>query len=243
MLDHGPLGMAPSFGHGHADALSLTVEINGQELLVDTGTYSYTGMAEWRNYFRSTRAHNTISVDDTDQANQVSAFQWFKPFTAELIRSHITDDGAVFLHSRHNGYSDLGVEHIRYIIVLPEKHLIVLDRVLGSGKHKLDLYWHLATEPDVIDKILHINTHNQAVKMHFQDSNYTLHTGEIEPICGWRSRQYGLREEITTVKLNHTGELPHEFITVIDLTEEAINQDALIDCLDKTKRWDFPSAH
>jgi hypothetical protein len=239
LLDHGPLGMAPSFGHGHADALSFTVEIDGQELLVDTGTYSYTGKPEWRDYFRSTRAHNTICVDDTDQAKQVSAFQWTNPFNAELIRSHTSDNGAVFIHSRHNGYSHLGIEHIRYIIVLPEEHIIVLDRILGSGKHKLDLHWHLATAPDVVGKTLHINNQQRIIKMHFQNSNFTLHSGEIDPICGWRSRYYGIREEITTVKLNHTGELPHEFITTIDLSDKIIHKEELKSYIEKVKQWDF----
>jgi hypothetical protein len=41
VLDHGPLGMKPGYGHGHADALSLTLYMRGQAVLIDSGTYGY----------------------------------------------------------------------------------------------------------------------------------------------------------------------------------------------------------
>ena len=63
LFDHGELGMAPCYAHGHADALSVQLEIGTRELLIDPGTYSYTGHPQWRRYFRSTRAHNTVTVN------------------------------------------------------------------------------------------------------------------------------------------------------------------------------------
>ena len=51
LFDHGELGMAPCYAHGHADALSVQLEIGTRELLIDPGTYSYTGHPQWRRYF------------------------------------------------------------------------------------------------------------------------------------------------------------------------------------------------
>ena len=51
-------------GHGHADALSLVLNVGGTEILKDPGTCVYNGSPEWRDFFRSTHAHNTIVVDD-----------------------------------------------------------------------------------------------------------------------------------------------------------------------------------
>jgi hypothetical protein len=42
-FDHGPLGMAPLYGHGHADALSITLYHNEQPFLIDPGTFQYNG--------------------------------------------------------------------------------------------------------------------------------------------------------------------------------------------------------
>ncbi|MFO7614448.1 MAG: alginate lyase family protein, partial [Bacteroidales bacterium] len=69
-LDHGPLGMPPLYNHGHADALSITLSKNGRPMLVDPGTYRYNGVPQWRKYFKGTRAHNTVTIDDQDQAVQ-----------------------------------------------------------------------------------------------------------------------------------------------------------------------------
>ena len=53
-FDYGPLGMAPLYNHGHADALSITLSVNGDLLIVDPGTYAYNGVPEFRRYFKGT---------------------------------------------------------------------------------------------------------------------------------------------------------------------------------------------
>ena len=62
-FDHGPLGMAPLYNHGHADALSITLSKDDRPILIDPGTYRYNGVPEWRRYFKGTRAHNTVTID------------------------------------------------------------------------------------------------------------------------------------------------------------------------------------
>jgi uncharacterized heparinase superfamily protein len=62
LFDCGPHGFANG-GHAHADALAINVASNGRTLLVDPGTFSYTGSDEARNWFRSSRAHNTLTLD------------------------------------------------------------------------------------------------------------------------------------------------------------------------------------
>ncbi len=235
LLDHGPLGMGPSYGHGHADALSLVMDISGKELLVDPGTFSYTGDPEWRSYFRSTPAHNTICVDGRDQAQQATAFQWSRPYTAELVGSHLIEDGVIILHARHNGYADVGVEHIRYTIVVPDTAVIVLDQINGAGTHKLDQYWHLAADPVVENGILSFSGYGHVVLFGLQDDDFTLHKGELDPICGWRSSCYGVREPITTVKKSYMGELPHEFVTTMELNGKHLNNEMLKSYLDKAR--------
>ncbi|MHC4560573.1 MAG: heparinase II/III domain-containing protein, partial [Planctomycetota bacterium] len=76
VFDCGPLGMEPLAGHGHADALSFTLRAFGRDVLVDPGTYDYFSYRKWREYFRSTQAHNTVVVDGRDQSEMLGLFLW-----------------------------------------------------------------------------------------------------------------------------------------------------------------------
>jgi hypothetical protein len=53
--------------HAHADLLSYELMVAGCRIVVDSGVYEYTA-GPWRDYFRSTRAHNTVEVGGTDQS-------------------------------------------------------------------------------------------------------------------------------------------------------------------------------
>ena len=59
--DAGPHGFLSIAAHAHADALSIEVRHDGVDVLADPGTYCYHGEPEWRSYFRSTSAHNTVA--------------------------------------------------------------------------------------------------------------------------------------------------------------------------------------
>ena len=76
LVDSGPLGYLSLAAHGHADALSFILNVGDREILVDPGTYAYHTEPEWRSYFRSTRAHNTVSIDGEDQSVQAGNFMW-----------------------------------------------------------------------------------------------------------------------------------------------------------------------
>ena len=66
--DAGPHGYLSIAAHGHADALSVEARYGGVEILADPGTYCYHGETAWRSYFRGTLGHNTLTVDEADQA-------------------------------------------------------------------------------------------------------------------------------------------------------------------------------
>ena len=75
-IDAGPHGEGRC-GHGHADALSLRMTMNGERWLVDSGSGVYVSNDPAdRNLFRGTRAHNTIRVDGVDQAVPEEPFSW-----------------------------------------------------------------------------------------------------------------------------------------------------------------------
>ncbi|HET9942345.1 MAG TPA: alginate lyase family protein, partial [Terriglobia bacterium] len=75
LFDCGPHG-TDNCGHAHADSLSLALSVKGRTLLVDPGTYTYTGSREMRDWFRSSAAHNTLSVDGESSSVPAGPFSW-----------------------------------------------------------------------------------------------------------------------------------------------------------------------
>ncbi|MGH7004303.1 MAG: alginate lyase family protein, partial [Alphaproteobacteria bacterium] len=111
IIDHGPLGLPPNFGHGHADALAVQLRIGGEPVLIDPGTFSYGGDARWRNYFRGTAAHNTVTVDGRSQAKPAGPFLWSTSYACRLIHADSKNDRSAVVVARHDGYESIGVVH------------------------------------------------------------------------------------------------------------------------------------
>ena len=63
----GEIGQNGNGGHAHNDQLSITLRIDGKDIIVDPGTYLYTPLPERRNEFRSTTAHFTVQKDGAEQ--------------------------------------------------------------------------------------------------------------------------------------------------------------------------------
>ncbi len=143
VIDAGPQG-AHTAGHGHADALSLTLTASGRELLSDAGTFEYVGPNSERDRFRGTRAHNTLMVGGVDQALPRGPFGWDRlpDVQAEGWISGKTFD--LFVGS-HDGYSRLPnpAIHRRFVLALRSGLILVRDLVVGFGEYPIDLFWHL----------------------------------------------------------------------------------------------------
>jgi len=214
VFDHGSLGHAPLFGHAHADALALSVAVQGEFLLIDPGTFSYAD-ADFRAYFRGTRAHNTVVVDGRDQAQQVGAFRWTQPYSAELVHTE-SQEGVVHLVARHDGYLGLGVTHWRWVRILPAGRMMVVDVLDGVGEHSLELNWHCGAEPRACAVGVELGT-SQRLRLFVVGGDASLSRGSLEPVVGWRSNAYGRKTPATTLHARYEGPLPHCFVTSIAL--------------------------
>jgi hypothetical protein len=222
ILDHGPLGMPPVYSHAHADALSVIVRRNGINIAVDPGTYMYTGGTEWRTYFRSTAAHNTLCVDGRDQASQATAFQWTKPYTAELISTVAEDDGTVILLARHDGYSDIGVTHWRAVLITPDNNILIYDLAQGNGQHQLRLNWHLGGDVRQSKGCFEIELPDELARLSVSGGSLSAIQGTTNPVGAWYSSTYGQKQPITSVQAVFDGKLPHSLVTKIEFGNEPI---------------------
>jgi Heparinase II/III-like protein/Heparinase II/III N-terminus len=145
-----PNGLGGKGSHTHCDKLSIVFRLGGEEVLCDSGSRCYTRSAELRNLDRSTRAHNTLMIDEADQ-NIIPAglFQCGNEAAVSAIELSGTT-----LRASHSGYSRLGAVHLR-TVSLTGTALSLADQVDGSGTHSLDLRFILGPEwrasPEIID--------------------------------------------------------------------------------------------
>ncbi|BBA37565.1 uncharacterized protein sS8_5648 [Methylocaldum marinum] len=232
IFDHGPLGMPPAHGHAHADALSVHVTVGGRELLIDPNTYTYTGDPDWRRWFRSTAAHNTVRVDGRDQAKQETPFQWSNGSVARLMTSRRDERGRILLLGRHDGYRRLGVAHWRAVAFDGSGHVLIRDYLTGRGCHVAELIWHVGVETSPTETGFLLG--GQA-RLDIACGDVTLHRGEKDPILGWQSPRYGILKTANTIRVRYTGEFPHQFRTALSLngarTEEMVALDSFLDRL------------
>ena len=147
VIDAGPQGIGRC-GHGHADALSLRLTMNGSRWLVDSGSGVYISADPAdRNAFRGTAAHNTLRVDGMDQAVADEPFSWTDiPTTRGEL-----DNWKTFTYFRgsHNGYERLAdpVTHRRSRSAVDDAaHLAGARCRRRQREHDLELNWHFASD-------------------------------------------------------------------------------------------------
>ncbi|HLK68131.1 MAG TPA: alginate lyase family protein [Bryobacteraceae bacterium] len=186
VFDCGGLGILTG-GHAHADALSFTLFCDGRELLVDPGTFVYNCAPEWRSYFRSTAAHNTVRVDGRDQAEQGGTFRWTTRLDARK-GEEFEAAGVTYVEGEHDGYSRIGVTHRRRILYADPGCWIVADDFRGSGEHQFEFNYHLTPGAG---ELLQIDFVSMAEGT---GSRARLVSDEQ----GWVSRAYGEKQPCTT---------------------------------------------
>jgi hypothetical protein len=134
LFDCGPHG-ALNCGHAHADALAIDVTANGRTVLVDPGTYTYTGSKEFRNWFRSSQAHNTVTLDDESSSIPGGPFSWQTKVTCRL-RKWISEEQFDFVSGEHDGLLE------RSILFLKDNYWIVRDKLSSANEHRGDVWFH-----------------------------------------------------------------------------------------------------
>ena len=106
-IDHAALGFGSIAAHGHADALSFQMFVDGSPVFIDPGTYIYHCNLPMRNSLRKTSNHNTVCADGKDQSEMLGAFLWGRKANCKLLSYEERDDGGVELVAEHDGYAPL----------------------------------------------------------------------------------------------------------------------------------------
>jgi len=204
-FDAGLMGPHHLPGHGHADALSIALFAKGRWSLVDPGVYSY-HEKKWRNYFRSTRAHNTINIDHQDQCVFWGPFRVAYPYRAKIVDwsdTHVTGE--------HDGYGRLSnpIRHRRQVQMLGQGEWLITDELNGSGVHDVTLSFQYASGA----KIEEIK--GNVVRASWLDGAILKIAVESIPECatiniddGWVSRSWYQKEQAPRLEIQGQMKLP-----------------------------------
>lgn len=209
LADAGPLGYLSIAAHGHADALSFTLSIGGMPIIVDSGTFTYHAEPRWRNYFRGTKAHNTVTVDGVDQSEASGIFLWTKKACSKVLSWQETPEGGVLL-AEHDGYTRLPSKVIhRRRLALSGNHLEVTDELLGSDVHTVEwrLHFSPACKVNLSQNLCQVSWQGGQLEIGLDNQlEWRLYQGETE--AGWYSSGFNVKETCYTLSGFSESHLP-----------------------------------
>jgi Heparinase II/III-like protein/Heparinase II/III N-terminus len=241
LFDHGALGMPPSYGHAHADALSFVLYRDGEAVLIDPGTFTYTGDPAWRRYFRSTAAHNTMRIDGADQSAQETAFQWSAPRPCRLVNADVSPQGVVRMLGDFGDGGGTGYRHLRGVAYCPDEWIFIWDLVPGDGMRLIEQHWHcgVAVRPTALSRTFELAGQTGSVLLRFRGAEAPPQVlrGERSPPLGWRSPLYGRKEPCTVIRRAARLRGPVTFDTIVTLSGPGPDNTVMGETIVRWQKW------
>jgi len=129
-------------GHGHADQLHFDLFAKGEDILVDSGRYTYVAGVD-RYEFKGPTAHNTCTLDSKDF--YVCQDSWAcSRLDRAVNRSFSVKGPYALLEGGHLGYYGDGVFVNRRIVALSPELFVVADEFYAKGHHSYESYLHFS---------------------------------------------------------------------------------------------------
>ena len=210
-------------GEWHCQPDNGTFEMwyNGRSLFQDSGSYVYAGDAEvmeWRNWFRATAHHNTLTLNDKDLETTESRTLLWQP-----------EGDVQILVTENQSYQDL--KHRRSVFFVDGTYFVIVDEAVGSvsGNNNVTLHYQMP-RGDVPN-----SREDMTFYTNFEDgSNFMFRCFGPENMTmkkdkGWISTAYNKKVQRMDVSFNvKKYDSPAvRFITVIYPKEKAGKEPAL----------------
>lgn len=210
VFDCGPVGDG---GHGHYDLLSVEIAANGKPLIADAGRYTYSeaGATNWRHFFKGTRAHNTVCVDEKDQTEYRRGKPKKNIAKGEFIERVSRENLDVLCGKAVSPLYD--AVHTRRVFFVKNEYWIIWDALRSGNFHRFDLRFHLT--PDAWNHFLLLET----------DVNKFVRTADLALIFpkeknlsvepGWYSPKYGIKQRIPCACVVEKSAKSVDFFTLV----------------------------
>lgn len=218
-FDHGDLGYLSIAAHGHADALALWLHIDDQPVLVDAGTYLYHSGGAWREYFRSTKAHNSLCIDDQSSSVTAGNFNWATKAAARL-KAYEHGRTQWWALATHDGYRRrFKTVHYRRVRVTPATGFAVDDMLSGGTPQRaaIGFLLHPSLCARQEDARIHIDKNDRVLLSLTHDGPLAATIGQPgTPEGGWYSPTFG--EKTATTRIIFSGLLAPGQTSTVDFS-------------------------
>ena len=209
--------------HAHCDFLSVDLAIKGLPIFVDSGTYTYNSDRKWRDYFKSTSAHNTVVVNEEEQMNSTNIFAWEEIPKGELLNFKFSDTRD-YISVNHSAYKKLScpIVHQRDIEYYKlESKFIITDLFEGTNVNSLEWFFHLNPEITVKmegNKFIFYKDNSPIVIM-----SYKKNISNIQINNSWYSEKYGEKVQRNCIYIKKEHPIGNSFKTSFEIYPVRIN--------------------
>lgn len=223
-IDAAPLGFLSIAAHGHADALAFDLHVDGFPIITDAGTYTYHTDREWRDYFISTLAHNTLRINEENQAKSTGPTMWVDHYKVKPIKNEVSDTKDIIV-AEHDGYRKLGVTHRRTFSFDKQSEVLTITddlKVNRSREYLVEFPLHLhplvqvAAKEDGCYLLSHEKARRVEVKMDISLQTEVVQ-GQTDPILGWYSPSFRIKEPTVVLYAKRTFNRSIQLITYISV--------------------------
>lgn len=197
----------PAFWHNQPDNGTFDLYIKGRNFMPDGGCYVYGGddeVMKWRNWFRQTAVHKTITLDGKDLETTDS-----KTLLWEV------DGDVETLVTENQSYSNL--KHRRSVFFVNKEFFVIVDEAMGTAQGNVELNYQFAPTTVTADK------KKGALYTEYDDKNNIYlqcdanQKATLEEVEGWISYDYMIKEvrPAYTYTVDKKDDDTVRFVTVI----------------------------
>lgn len=166
-----------AMSHTHCDWFSFVLAAKGMLFIVDPGSYVYSSDAKARNLFRSTRMHNTITIDDENQEKMPEKLLWnYKRVESPQIIKWGSNQSCDIIECEHHGYNWLGdiITHRRRVEFNKDQtSWTITDKVTSKQSHDITAHYHLdkGVEVSKVGKLIILRKGGISLELQFEGAD------------------------------------------------------------------------
>ena len=130
----------PAFFHSHPDNGNFELWVKGRNFTPDAGSFIYANVGDQENakrdWYRSTKAHQTLTLNDENIENNAKVQKW-EPNADVALLSYTNPS-----------YKTLS--HQRSFLFIDQTYFLIIDRAVGSATGKLSIHFNLQEKSEPV---------------------------------------------------------------------------------------------